>query len=108
MAAKCLAARAAQRCDGGGRSPAPQRAWRCRARVVLSPTGTHDGHRGRGAEPNYTPTSQNPPLPGERPGVLKEPGSQGVAASSHYVAAEVPLVGTPRLQGNDALGPAYC
>ena len=48
-AAKCLAARAAQRRYGGGRSPAPQRAARCGARVVLSPTGTEDGHRGRGA-----------------------------------------------------------
>ena len=37
------------------------------------------------------------------PGVLKEPGGQGVATSTRHVAAEAPLVGTPRLQSNDAL-----
>ena len=48
-------------------------------------------------EPNNAPRSQKPPLPGERP-----PGAQGVAASTCYVAAETPLLGTPRLQSNDA------
>ena len=41
--------------------------------------------------------AQKPPLPGERPGVLKEPGAQGVAASTRCAAAAVPLLSAPRL-----------
>ena len=43
------------------------------------------------------PRAQKTPIPGKRPGVLKEPGAQGVAASTRYVAAAVPLLGAPRL-----------
>ena len=81
-AAKCLAARAAQRRDGGGRSPAPQRAARCGARDVLSPTGTDDGHRGRGARAEQRSKEPETTSPRGAPWRLEGARGAGVACGA--------------------------
>ena len=48
------------------------------------------------------PRHQKTPLPGERPGVLKDPAPQG-AATVGYVAAPGPLLAVPVLAGGDGV-----
>ena len=62
------------------------------------PAGTDDGHRGR--EPNNAPRSQKPPLPGEHPGVLKEPEVQGLpVAPPRPGSGAAPGLALPSLAG---------
>ena len=63
-----------------------------------APRGQKTATEGEVREPNYAPRSQKPPLPGEHPGVLKEPEVQGAMVQHRGIFVVEQILDVPVLQ----------
>ena len=67
-------------------------------RTYSAPQGQTTATEGEVREPNNAPRSQKPPLPGEHPGVLKEPEVQGAMVQHSGIFELVQALDVPVLQ----------
>ena len=63
-----------------------------------APRGQKTATEGEVRVPNYAPRSQKPPLPGEHPGVLKEPEVQGAMVQHRGIFVVEQILDVPVLQ----------